>query len=173
MLLKIFKFGSETAVLRSGAGKRSLAVIACVSILAGCNSLPDVPSFSEMGEGLSQTYSDMESGVRQKYNETFNSTDESSNYEAVSARGAVKAKEERVTLNRSAVRRLQGRLARLEFRPGPIDGILGLQTVKAIKRYQTAHRLPVTGRISSQFLSHLEETSASRNGAEMLTNSPN
>ena len=173
MLLKIFKFGSETAVLRSGAGKRSLAVIACVFILAGCESVPDVPTFSEMGDGISNTYSKVEAGIRQQYNETFDSPEESSAQEAVSDGGAVKAKEERVTLNRSAVRRLQGRLARLEFRPGPIDGILGLQTVKAIKRYQTAHRLPVTGRISSQFLSHLEETSASRNGAEMLTNSPN
>ncbi len=55
MLLKTFKLGSETAVLRSGACKRSLAVIACVSVLAGCESVPDFPSYSDMKSGLSET----------------------------------------------------------------------------------------------------------------------
>ncbi len=42
------------------------------------------------------------------------------------------------------MKRLQFRLG---FQSGPVDGVLGLQTAKAIKRYQTAHRLPVTGEI--------------------------
>ncbi len=77
MLLKIFKLGSETAVLRSGACKRSLAVIACVSVLAGCESDPDFPSFSDMKTGLSETF-----------DETVMSIEKSWEKEAVPTQGA-------------------------------------------------------------------------------------
>ena len=91
MLLKIFKLGSETAVLRSGACKRSLAVIACVSVLAGCESDPDFPSFSDMKTGLSETF-----------DEIVMSPDKSAIKEAVPAQGAVKEKEETTSASGSA-----------------------------------------------------------------------
>ena len=77
MLLNIFKLGSETAVLRSGACKRSVAVIACVSVLAGCESLSDLPSFSDMKTGLSETF-----------DETVMSIEKSWEKEAVPTQGA-------------------------------------------------------------------------------------
>jgi hypothetical protein len=168
MLLKNSEIESETVVSRSGAGKRALAVIACVSILAGCESVPEVPSFSEMGEGISNTYSKVEAGIRQQYKETFNSPDEPPDSETVSSEGD----DYLVKLSRADVRRLQTRLAKLGYRSGPVDGVLGSKTTSAIKRYQREHDLPVTGKVSSNFLAHVEAKSAGGSGEQILTNSP-
>ncbi len=164
MLLKFFKFGSETAVLRSGAVKRSVAVIACVSVLAGCESLPDMPdmpSFTDMKTGLSETFDETVASIEKSWDNRTTPVD-----------GAASKKEVIVSLDRPAVKRLQGRLASLGYRSGPADGIIGLKTAKAIKRYQSAHSLPVTGKISLQFLEHLEANTASGGMQNMLTNSP-
>ncbi len=126
-------------MLRWGPSKRSVAVIACASLLAGCQSLSDFGS---------------------EMRETFQSRDKSLTQESVPAHGTIEEKEETVTLDRPAVRRLQARLARLGFEPGPVDGIMGSQTAKAIKRYQTVFGLAVTGAISSKFSKHLEAMSA-------------
>ncbi len=83
MLLKIFKFGSETAVLRSGACKRSVAVIACVSVLAGCESLPDTPSLPDF-----PSFSDMKTGLSETFDETLMSIEKSWEKEAVPTQGA-------------------------------------------------------------------------------------
>jgi peptidoglycan hydrolase-like protein with peptidoglycan-binding domain len=45
----------------------------------------------------------------------------------------------------SAVRVLQRRLARRGFDPGPIDGRYGPHTMRAVARFQQAHRLAITG----------------------------
>ena len=140
MLLKKFKFGVETVAARSGAGKCTLAVIACASLLVGCATVSDV------GDGIGRTYSKVEAGIRQQYNETFNSPDESENSETASSSDAGKADAKMVTLSRSGVKRLQTRLAKLGYPSGPADGVLGMKTVKAIKKKQKAHKLPVTVR---------------------------
>jgi len=179
MLLKNLKFGSETALSRLRAGKRSAAVVACVAVLAGCESLPEMPKLSDF-----PSFSDMKTGLSEKFNETFGSSDKSAASETVAANGsAAKArvvagasagdKTGTVVLGRAAVKRLQVKLAKLAFRPGPADGVLGLQTARAIRRYQAAHGLPVTGRVSSKFLKHLETTFAGAESEQMLTNSPN
>ena len=172
MLLKNFEIESETVVLRSGVVRRTLAVIACVSILAGCESVSDVPTFSEMGDGISSTYSKVEAGIRQQYNETFNSPDDPPDSETFSTSSAVEATDHPVRLSRAQVRRLQTRLAKLGYGSGRPDGILGLQTAKAIKRYQSAHSLPVTGKVSSKFLAHVESNSVGGSSQQILTNSP-
>ena len=172
MLLKNFEIESETVVLRSGVVKRALAVIGCVSILAGCESVSEVPSFSEMGDGISRTYSKVEAGIRQQYNETFNSPDDPPEMETVSTSAAVEATDRPVRLSRAQVRRLQTRLAKLGYGSGRPDGILGSQTAKAIKRYQREHSLPVTGKVSSNLLAHVESNSAGGSGQQILTNSP-
>ena len=42
---------------------------------------------------------------------------------------------------------VQGRLANLAFNPGPIDGKLGPQTRRALRRFQEARGLKTTGEI--------------------------
>jgi hypothetical protein len=42
---------------------------------------------------------------------------------------------------------VQERLQAAGFDPGPIDGRLGLQTKKALRHYQQAHGLPITGEL--------------------------
>lgn len=162
MLFKISEFGTKTAVLLSGMGKRSLAVIACVSFLAGCESLPTVPSFSEMKTGLSEAY-----------DETVSSIDKAWNDDPAAAENAASKNGARVSLDRAAVKRLQIRLAKHGYRSGPADGLMGAQTAKAIKGYQRAHRFPVTGKVSQQFIEHLEANTATADNWDMLTNSPN
>jgi peptidoglycan hydrolase-like protein with peptidoglycan-binding domain len=144
MLLKVFSIAGETAVWR--ASTRSLAVMACVASLAGC-----------------ENFSEFESGLRERFSETFKQSSESAELTAksdpVPYHDDASANEVIVSLDRPAARTLQAQLAKLGFRPGPVDGIVGKKTAKAIKRYQAAHDLPVTGKISLQLMEHLEETS--------------
>ena len=138
MLLKIFRLAEETGAAR--AGIRSVAMVLCVASLAACENL------SELGSELRRTY-----------DETLLSLDKSLNNNDLLSNGLT-AKEQReiVTLDRPAVRRLQVRLAKLGFRPGPADGILGSRTVTAINSYQSRFALTVTASISRGFLNHLE-----------------
>ncbi len=53
------------------------------------------------------------------------------------------------------VRRIQERLARLGYRPGPVDGRLGMKTRMAIRQFQKDRGLPATGRIDGRFLKAL------------------
>ena len=56
---------------------------------------------------------------------------------------------------RNVVRVLQLRLRELTFDPGPIDGIYGPLTAKAIARFQLHNGLTIDGRISHQLLDAL------------------
>ncbi|HKU95472.1 MAG TPA: peptidoglycan-binding domain-containing protein, partial [Vineibacter sp.] len=47
------------------------------------------------------------------------------------------------------VAQLQGRLRALGFNPGPADGVVGPRTVTAVREFQAAHGLTVTGTIDS------------------------
>ncbi|MFD0986823.1 peptidoglycan-binding domain-containing protein [Methyloligella solikamskensis] len=49
----------------------------------------------------------------------------------------------------------QAALTRLGYRPGPIDGVMGPGTSSAIRNYQYAYGLPVTGRPSPSLLDHM------------------
>jgi len=53
------------------------------------------------------------------------------------------------------VRKVQERLVRLGYRPGPVDGRLGEKTRMAIRQFQKDRHLPVTGRIDNRFLKAL------------------
>ena len=169
MLLKKYEIEGETVVLRSGAVRRALAVIACVSILTGCESVSEMPTLSEMGEGINNTYSKVEAGILQQYNETFSPTDEPPESETASTNSEV---DYPVKLSRVQVRHLQTRLAKMGYGSGRPDGILGSQTAKAIKRYQMEYSLPVTGKVSSKFLAHVESNSPGGSGQQILTTSP-
>ena len=47
---------------------------------------------------------------------------------------------------------VQRALAQLGYYHGPVDGVVGPQTEKAIRWFQSADRLPVTGEIDSATL---------------------
>ncbi len=57
-------------------------------------------------------------------------------------------------------------LAGLGFYSGPIDGILGPQTIAALKEAQKALKLEVTGKVTPQMLTRLREELAKHQGAE-------
>jgi peptidoglycan hydrolase-like protein with peptidoglycan-binding domain len=50
-------------------------------------------------------------------------------------------------LNRDLIRDVQRQLKGLGFNPGAVDGNYGEQTAAALRAYQQAYRLPVTGRL--------------------------
>jgi hypothetical protein len=54
--------------------------------------------------------------------------------------------------NQSIVPRLQQELAQAGFYSGPIDGVLGDGTRRAIRAYERANGLPVDGRIDTELL---------------------
>ena len=54
------------------------------------------------------------------------------------------------------VKKIQTLLALLKFNPGPIDGILGQKTTKAIRAFQLNIGVPVTGEIEGDLKSQLD-----------------
>jgi uncharacterized protein (TIGR02594 family) len=68
------------------------------------------------------------------------------------------------------VRRVQVALLAAGFPPGPIDGDLGPRTKKALKDWQYAHHLPMTGGLNPPSLvALLPATSAAKDPAPWLT----
>jgi len=53
------------------------------------------------------------------------------------------------------VRDLQQRLDTKGFSPGPIDGVMGPRTKNAIREFQQANNLPVTGKPTMETMDHL------------------
>ncbi len=56
---------------------------------------------------------------------------------------------------KEAIARAQVRLKELGFDPGGADGVLGPRSIAAIRKYQTAKKLPVTGRLTPETLNSL------------------
>ena len=54
------------------------------------------------------------------------------------------------------VKQIQTLLALLKFNPGPIDGLLGKKTTKAISAFQLDIGVPVTGKIDKNLKSQLD-----------------
>jgi peptidoglycan hydrolase-like protein with peptidoglycan-binding domain len=50
---------------------------------------------------------------------------------------------------------VQTRLRRLGFNPGPADGVAGPRTVAAVRAFQAANGLPVTGSLDSRLFDDL------------------
>lgn len=127
--------GRRTAVSRLRTIGRSAAMLVGIGALAGCQALHDF-----VAEPCANP------PVR----------DDPVVERAKPDRAETAKDTEIVTLDRTAVKRLQARLAGLGFAPGPVDGIIGPRTTGAIRRYQVAHSLPATGRTSTRFLRHVE-----------------
>lgn len=53
------------------------------------------------------------------------------------------------------VRDVQRLLRELGFRPGAVDGVIGQDTIRAIKRFQTFKRLPATGKVTPELIAIL------------------
>jgi hypothetical protein len=51
-------------------------------------------------------------------------------------------------------------LARAGYRPGPADGMMGRNTIDALKKFQRAQKLPVTGEIDAETALRLRATKA-------------
>lgn len=56
------------------------------------------------------------------------------------------------------VAHIQTELTRLGYKPGRIDGIIGPNTMAAIKTYQSEHDLPTDGQATEALLELLENT---------------
>lgn len=56
------------------------------------------------------------------------------------------------------VRTVQTGLSELGYTPGPIDGVVGQQTVDAIKSFEADRRMKITGEISDRLIRELRST---------------
>lgn len=63
---------------------------------------------------------------------------------------------------KAVIRSVQGLLAALGYRPGPINGRLGPSTSRAIRQFEMDQALPETGRISGPLMSRLVRIAAAR-----------
>jgi hypothetical protein len=59
-------------------------------------------------------------------------------------------------LSPSRIRQAQEYLKAQGFDPGPIDELLGLRTIEALRQYQAKHELPVTGKLDETTLKTLD-----------------
>jgi peptidoglycan hydrolase-like protein with peptidoglycan-binding domain len=59
--------------------------------------------------------------------------------------------------NASAVGRVQAGLSRLGYDPGPVDGVMGPRTERAIRTYQGDHGLTVDGRPTAELARHIDQ----------------
>ncbi len=62
--------------------------------------------------------------------------------------------------SRLLVIRIQNALAAIDYDPGPIDGIMGPRTRRAIRAFEAARKLPVTGKSSPELLREIEQAGA-------------
>ena len=60
-------------------------------------------------------------------------------------------------IDKQTVRQAQIRLRDLGYDPGPADGIMGRQTIAALKQFQRDRDLPVTGRLDKQTQQQLDK----------------
>lgn len=60
------------------------------------------------------------------------------------------------------IKSVQKTLAGLGYDPGPVDGLIGLATGKAIRKFESDRKLPVKGRISGSLIKALKEASGGR-----------
>jgi N-acetylmuramoyl-L-alanine amidase len=60
-----------------------------------------------------------------------------------------------VTLSQETIVAVQQALSQLGYYHGPIDGVIGPQTVKAVRWFQSVDTLSVTGQIDSPTLKAL------------------
>jgi Putative peptidoglycan binding domain len=67
-------------------------------------------------------------------------------------------------LDSRSIAELQGNLRLLGFDAGPLDGVAGPSTVTAIKKYQQARTLPVTGDANDDILQQVRDEFASKRG---------
>lgn len=63
---------------------------------------------------------------------------------------------------------VQSRLTAHGFSPGPIDGVVGEQTVRAIKAFEAAHGLPVDGKVDEMVVAALRASSSAISPAQMV-----
>lgn len=63
---------------------------------------------------------------------------------------AAQRAENRLGLNGQTRALVEARLAKLELKPGPVDGNFDDRTRRAIRRYQNARKIPVTGYLNQQ-----------------------
>lgn len=71
------------------------------------------------------------------------------------ATGSVAAKAAYADTNVSHIKAVQQVLADLGYAPGPVDGVLGGATARAISAFQHDRKMPETGRISPELLREL------------------
>ena len=63
-----------------------------------------------------------------------------------------------LTEGAAKVQLVQSGLADLGYAPGPIDGVLGEQTVQAIRNFERDRRLEVTGKVTDRLVRELQQT---------------
>lgn len=63
-------------------------------------------------------------------------------------------------LPRATIAEIQRLLSRLDFDPGPADGVMGKKTVDAIAKYQAMADMPVDGKASASLLDELREVAS-------------
>lgn len=75
-------------------------------------------------------------------------------------------------LPHTVIHDVQALLQTAGFDPGPRDGVLGQRTRHALRAYQSAHGLPVTGEVDAGTLQRLQETLPSQQSSVGLVVSP-
>lgn len=87
--------------------------------------------------------------------------DEGLKYTRYDATGAYQASERdfdyrAANLSKADIRDIQTALNEAGYTPGPVDGVVGPLTRRGVKEFQTARKLPATGKIDGKTLRQLK-----------------
>ncbi len=85
---------------------------------------------------------------------TFRGLQEDAKTAAYKVKGMF-SREKKFTPSNAQVRKTQQQLRARGYQPGTSDGIMGPQTISALRRYQSANGLIVTGKVDSNTLDSL------------------
>ncbi|MCH6545182.1 MAG: peptidoglycan-binding protein [Deltaproteobacteria bacterium] len=86
---------------------------------------------------------------------TFRGLQEDAKTAAYKVKGMF-SKQKKFTPSNAQVRKTQQQLRARGYQPGRPDGLMGPQTISALRRYQSANGLTVTGEVDSDTLDSLE-----------------
>lgn len=95
------------------------------------------------------------SGAERSYQRRYIAQRRAAAYAPSSYRAAPRRAAPVASASSTTVVETQKALVRLGFDPGPIDGAMGASTRRAIRTYQQAQGLPVTGQPSDALLKHM------------------
>lgn len=158
----------------------TVTLVAAMSL--GLGVIPAIGA--DTGKSVKEKASETKDTVKEKASNAWDKTKEKTSEawdktkeKATEAKDKVKEKvsgnkDHMAARSSDEIRQAQQALKDKGHNPGPIDGVQGPRTTAALREYQKAENIKVTGRLDSETKSHLMGSAASSSSASTPSASP-